>query len=380
MKKLVLAICLACMLALNGAAHSAPAYYEGFDYPAGDLTSSHGWQNVILPFIIVAPGGTYSDGTDELVVTGNAASYFADGVSVDQIVDRDFPAGFTDLFANYGTFYITALIKQSCSIWFLDYVTQATRVKFSVEPWYHGDGMYSVHLELYESGVYLDMTVMAGVITDSDYHLYALRVINQAGADDITLLIDPNLSDPGWDTPSLAFRLHLDTVDITTSDYNELHLFNAAQSISYARAYKWIGGVDEIRVASTWEEAAPRVALPKNGTLSGVVTLLDFAQASSPVAVKVQLIQNSVVVRSDTVMLESNGAYSIYDVAPGTYDVAFGAASWLSGIVEDVELPDDGSGAVCNISLTNGTVDGDNDLDGADRSIVISNLDKTGDQ
>jgi len=61
------------------------------------------------------------------------------------------------------------------------------------------------------------------------------------------------------------------------------------------------------------------------------------------------------------VNLDASGNYSIPVVLPGTYDLAFKASHWLRVVVPNVTLADAEVTGV-DVSLTNGDVDGDNEV------------------
>ena len=118
--------------------------------------------------------------------------------------------------------------------------------------------------------------------------------------------------------------------------------------------------------------------LISSGILSGQVTLQDFTVGSSPIAVKIELLQGSTAVRTEEVILGANGGYSLANVVPGNYNVAFRAACWLRKIVPNVVVPAGGT-ATANVCLVNGDVHGDNVISNTDLGIVLPNLDRIGD-
>jgi len=100
--------------------------------------------------------------------------------------------------------------------------------------------------------------------------------------------------------------------------------------------------------------------LPPGFAVSGTVTLADFAGDVTQVPVDVEIREGGNVVRSETVNLDSVGRYTLTDVEPGTYDIAFKASHWLRVVVPVTVSNSDVSGV--DVVLTNGDIDGDNEV------------------
>ncbi|GIV15527.1 MAG: hypothetical protein KatS3mg022_0962 [Armatimonadota bacterium] len=96
-------------------------------------------------------------------------------------------------------------------------------------------------------------------------------------------------------------------------------------------------------------------------SISGNVELRDFDGDITQVPVTVELRQDGNVVRTATVNLDSSGNYTIPAVLPGTYDLAFKASHWLRTVVTGVTV-EDADVTDVNVSLTNGDIDGDNEV------------------
>ena len=129
-------------------------------------------------------------------------------------------------------------------------------------------------------------------------------------------------------------------------------------------------GADGSLIGQIVEIGESSGSAPSSGVLLGQVELEDFVPGRAPVAVGVELIQNSVVVRSDAVTLDQSGNYTLPGVKPGTYDVRFKAASWLAKLVFG-KVVTTGNATLCNVSLTNGDVDGDNEVTSTDLSVIL---------
>jgi probable HAF family extracellular repeat protein len=96
-------------------------------------------------------------------------------------------------------------------------------------------------------------------------------------------------------------------------------------------------------------------------SVSGQVELRDFGGDVTAIPVTVELRQNGNVVRNEVVSLDAQGGYTLHNVAPGTYDIAFEASGWLRVVVPGVTIVNADVTGV-DVSLTNGDIDGDNEV------------------
>ncbi|GBC94655.1 hypothetical protein HRbin16_00439 [bacterium HR16] len=94
-------------------------------------------------------------------------------------------------------------------------------------------------------------------------------------------------------------------------------------------------------------------------TITGNVELRDFIGDATQIPVTVELRQGGNVVGSRTLNLDSSGNYA-FAAYPGTYDLAFKASHWLRTVAPNVSVS--GSSVTVNVSLTNGDIDGDNEV------------------
>ncbi len=97
--------------------------------------------------------------------------------------------------------------------------------------------------------------------------------------------------------------------------------------------------------------------------VTGRVLLGDYAGSPLrvPVECQLRLSGNTQPLRTVILSLDGQGNYGVSDVEPGSYDLAFKGSHWLRGIVRQVRVQDaDVPGA--DIILTNGDVDGDNEV------------------
>jgi hypothetical protein len=118
---------------------------------------------------------------------------------------------------------------------------------------------------------------------------------------------------------------------------------------------------------------------PPSGTLKGHVNLEDYTPSSpTPMAVGIDLIKDDVIARSETVILDADGKYSIAGIPSDTYSVGFKAAQFLRKVALEVTVPVGGDG-ICDVSLVNGDLNGDNSVGFADFNILRKNWGAEGD-
>ncbi len=114
-----------------------------------------------------------------------------------------------------------------------------------------------------------------------------------------------------------------------------------------------------------------RAAPDRTYRLSGQITLEQYqgSPGGQPIRVELRPPGNPNPLRVETVVLQADGRYFLYQVAAGTYDVAFQGTHWLRKLVRNVSVND------ClmslNATLINGDVNGDNRIDDADLLAVL---------
>ncbi len=106
------------------------------------------------------------------------------------------------------------------------------------------------------------------------------------------------------------------------------------------------------------------------GRLTGSVQFGDFGGDVSLVPVRITLIHDGSPVRRERVFLGSGGNYALENVGAGTYSVEFSAGKWPKSIVSPVVVVG-GSTASCSTSLTNGDLNGDQEITTTDLSVVL---------
>jgi hypothetical protein len=101
--------------------------------------------------------------------------------------------------------------------------------------------------------------------------------------------------------------------------------------------------------------------VPMLHSISGRVELRDWDAPVIDIPITVELRQGGYTVRSEVIYLDPDGNYTIPDVENGSYDVAFKASHWLRTVVRGVDVVDADVVGV-DVSLTNGDIDGDNEV------------------
>ncbi|MDW8105190.1 MAG: carboxypeptidase regulatory-like domain-containing protein [Armatimonadota bacterium] len=107
--------------------------------------------------------------------------------------------------------------------------------------------------------------------------------------------------------------------------------------------------------------------------VSGRVTLSDFVASPEGVPVQVQIrpAGSASPLRSETVLLDGAGRYTLLEVEPGEYDLAFKASHWLRAVVRGVRVVSADVQGV-DVLLPNGDVDGDNEVTLTDFGQLLS--------
>lgn len=121
-----------------------------------------------------------------------------------------------------------------------------------------------------------------------------------------------------------------------------------------------------------------RAAPDRTYRLSGYITLEQYRGnvIGQPIMVELRPPGDLTPLHSETVLLQLNGYYTLYQVAPGSYDVAFQGTRWLRKIVRSVAV--NGCVSGMNASLVNGDVNHDNRIDDADLLTVLFAFGRTG--
>ncbi|MDW8104475.1 MAG: carboxypeptidase regulatory-like domain-containing protein [Armatimonadota bacterium] len=110
---------------------------------------------------------------------------------------------------------------------------------------------------------------------------------------------------------------------------------------------------------------------PSRFSIRGDIELGDFEGDVTRVAVRVELRKEGNVVRTETVYTDANGNYTIANVEPGTYDLAFKASHWLQTVVYGVAVQNADVTGV-NVTLINGDINGDNEISLLDFGALIA--------
>ena len=121
------------------------------------------------------------------------------------------------------------------------------------------------------------------------------------------------------------------------------------------------GAMDDILVL--------KCGLPDGFTLRGRILLGDVAISIAGVPVEADLRQNGHIVRRDTVYVDANGNFTLYNAPEGVYDIAFRGMHWLRRVVPQVTIAP-GAPEV-EVYLVNGDIDGDNEVTLFDFGLLV---------
>jgi len=233
MKRLfVLTIVLALSSAMAAVASATLAFYEGFEYAAGDLLGNTNpftgtdWSDVTDT--VVSPGATYPG----LTVSGNAAIGESGGTaSLDGLTQVQ------TLFAQEsGTVYLTGMISGEASrAW---YRCTGAGCTGDQSLWFQSFGG-NVAIGIHGIGGEATPTLGAQVPPNgTQINLIALKVDFAVGNDTVSGILNPDLSmgEPTFTFLSAGF-------DLNGGDWTSFHLNSDAGVIN-----------DEFRVATTWDE------------------------------------------------------------------------------------------------------------------------------
>ncbi|MFA5863199.1 MAG: hypothetical protein WC975_00775 [Phycisphaerae bacterium] len=117
--------------------------------------------------------------------------------------------------------------------------------------------------------------------------------------------------------------------------------------------------------------------------LQGTIILDDYGDPQNPdysnIGARIDLRQGETTKFSQILLLNDNGSFSV-SAPSGTYDVAIKACSWLETVVDNVTIGGALGGTVGTVHLTNGDLDGSNEVSSTDLSIVLSQMNTMGDQ
>lgn len=103
-------------------------------------------------------------------------------------------------------------------------------------------------------------------------------------------------------------------------------------------------------------------------TISGTITLEDFVVSPLGQQVQIEFFQDSNLIDSAVVSLTETGAYSLTTDLEGTYEIKVKASHWLRRSLGTVQLIAGGT-LTQSTSLTNGDINGDNEVGPADFSL-----------
>ena len=210
-------------------------FYEGFDYSTGPLNGKvldgdSAWSTPHEYWVVESPGATYPG----MVTTGNRSENIGNSHQTRGEAGLPNNPGVTTMWSTAGTYYFTYLVVDRCVI--------------SLSP---GGLAQGFEMNSAPAGVNIWTYIIDG---------------NGVGVDDeIKLVINPGLSlgEPDW---SAAVRTW-SAIEVTFTQPHVVSIAGPNLAGLGDPEYLLQGGVDEIRIATTWDEAVG-ISVPEPATLS----------------------------------------------------------------------------------------------------------------
>ncbi|MCS7311022.1 MAG: hypothetical protein NZ741_12465, partial [Armatimonadetes bacterium] len=104
-------------------------------------------------------------------------------------------------------------------------------------------------------------------------------------------------------------------------------------------------------------------------SVGGRIVLEDYNGDQTAQLITVELRQDGNLIRTRLVFLDPQGRYSLDNIAPGVYELAFKASHWLRRVVSVAVVSSDVTDV--DVSLVNGDIDGDNEVSLADFGALV---------
>jgi hypothetical protein len=288
--RFILSISIFAVMAVSENAPAELLFSEGFNYsltntnwpPAGTALGSVSAWLVAEPqpdsFAII-DGLAYPDKASAGGATGRTPNM--PGVEQFTSAHQNVPA-LESVFTNAGTFYVTLLIRERVSMAIGDQSFNGnqqrdgifTSITAQFETPGGGASNYLATLSVQDtSGEVQDVNDTGILLGETNAHMLAVRVDNDGTpADDVvSMVLDPDLSLGEPNFAGSAWRIA--NQNITTTNI-EIFLIKSAGGDLNGKAW------DEIRVATTWEEAAARLTAEIQDVSITNVTALAFQSVS----------------------------------------------------------------------------------------------------
>jgi hypothetical protein len=130
---------------------------------------------------------------------------------------------------------------------------------------------------------------------------------------------------------------------------------------------------------SEWVHQAEIPPIISSGvTVRGWIAPDDYSGDLQDLAVRIELRQAGVIVRIERRLPDATGLFTVANVPPGTYDIAVKTYAHLQRVLSGVPVTTDPTDLLI-IPLLSGDNDNDNSVTSTDLSIVLKNMDLTGD-
>ena len=260
-----LMVVAAIILSVGSAANGMLLFYEGFDYPVGQLNGQvhpDGDTWVSLDYFVVEEGSLNYPG---LATSGNTTENVGDSFATRGGMKISDVAGINTMWSTPGTYYFAYLVSKRTVVIIDPGEHGMAQLNYSPSGEGGWAGVVSENHEtpnpsFWDPWSYFQYFDDPGL--DGGVHLWAWRFINNgAGNEDrLDLMHDPDLSlgEPDWDSATASW-LGIDS----TSPMPQNLIINGANLTGGDFALQ--GGVDEIRIATTWPEA---IGVPEPASLA----------------------------------------------------------------------------------------------------------------
>ncbi len=257
MRNVTMALVVAGLIGLPNAAQAVEIFSASFDYGAGtaldnyagtipdDPIVSPGWEDrAASTWEARDPGLTYpgvvSSGQRSVRVTGTGNQL------------RKFHSPLQDAFNSESRTIYAAFLGQNVQTFELNGHDGAAFSMSKFEFGLHSTGF--MYARVRGPGAFNDERIGTVPHSTTETNLWGARVVLKPGNDDIRLLVNPaNVQNPDWDAAEMQFD---NSTEMSVDTINFIQVLDLFANN---------GGIDEIRVATTWAEA---IGIPEPASLA----------------------------------------------------------------------------------------------------------------
>ena len=254
------------ILGISAWAEGELVFYDSFDGAEGPLNGRSAevggeWNDVTGDAWLVKTNGLFYDG---LVTSGGRVEAQKGGNTSHNVINVDNPA-LEHLFASAGTFYFSMLFRddgtgspdgQDRNGGHGSIVFKTSNSTGYVAPLEDNDGNgQSLRLPEVHSvtGPEARNQIASAELDlhDGEIHMLAMQIVNDGdtGPDEISIVLDPDLTALGDQEPNWDFSLRVTHLDITDQGYDTVNLSGSRLDPNQPFA-----SYDEIRVGTTWDD------------------------------------------------------------------------------------------------------------------------------